>query len=387
MKRNDMDREIADDRRKRRSANAFILFVFIIIFVPLTLVLALEWFAQSDFFTMGITGYIQNVIINVVLGICAAIIAIVSMGKLFQREVSIGQKIIRIVVIALCIAVDVYFIRPFILDIPYLNQPKITYLSRLDFDSEMGIGDSPDNYYLKGVDITGERFSFEISREKLEEGKELSRENDHHLYAKITYLPYTSTIMTLEWMKNIDDDTMQLYPPSENLSDDWESYSIQINDTVYALPLPLTAFLDEGWYITEENADLQLQGLDGPSAQYEREWISLVNDMEQTISVMVYNTTEKTLPVSECIVGDISVIYGNYDFSGTQLRIPGGLMLGWSTREDVLDLYGQPYDSFETYSLTYQSDDLFSAYWHFYFNDSGYLDSIIVHRQATYPLD
>ena len=32
-------------------------------------------------------------------------------------------------------------------------------------------------------------------------------------------------------------------------------------------------------------------------------------------------------------------------------------MLGWSTREDVLKLYGQPDDSFEAYSLTYETPD------------------------------
>lgn len=47
---------------------------------------------------------------------------------------------------------------------------------------------------------------------------------------------------------------------------------------------------------------------------------------------MAFNTTENTISIAESTVGGIYVIYGNYDFSGTELRIPGGLMLQWSTR-------------------------------------------------------
>ena len=36
---------------------------------------------------------------------------------------------------------------------------------------------------------------------------------------------------------------------------------------------------------------------------------------------------EHMIPVAESTVGGIHVIYGNYDFSGTELRLPGGVML------------------------------------------------------------
>ena len=67
---------------------------------------------------------------------------------------------------------------------------------------------------------------------------------------------------------------------------------------------------------------------------------------------------------------DVHVIHGNYDFSGTELRLPGGLMLGWSTKENVLELYGQPNDSFETTygasTFTYQNDNpIDPASWRF----------------------
>ena len=88
----------------------------------------------------------------------------------------------------------------------------------------------------------------------------------------------------------------------------------------------------------------------------------------------------------------IHVIYGNYDFSGTELRIPCGLMLGWSTREDVLKLYGQPNDSFEAtyggYSLKYEIDNPYDpASWRLGFDDSGILDDVMVHHQAYFRSD
>ena len=191
--------------------------------------------------------------------------------------------------------------------------------------------------------------------------------------------------MALEFITELDASAAELYPPSANLPDNWKSFSIQVNNTVYTLPLPVTAFLDDGWKISEKDAGLSLVGKKNPSASYEREWISLTNEDEQTISVLAFNATENTIPVSESIVGGIHVLYGNYDFSGTELRLPGGLMLGWSSMEDVLELYGQPTDSSEaTYGggrLTYETDaPVNRGYWKLGFDDSGILSDIMVHR-------
>ena len=144
--------------------------------------------------------------------------------------------------------------------------------------------------------------------------------------------------------------------------------------------------------ISEKDARLSLVGAKGPNASYEWEWISLTNDREQTLSVCAFNTTENTIPVTESTVGSIHVIYGNYDFSGTELRLPGGFMLGWSTRKEVLEQYGQPNDSFEAtyggYRLKYEIDDpLDPASWRLGFDDSGILDNVMVHHQAYFRSD
>ena len=160
--------------------------------------------------------------------------------------------------------------------------------------------------------------------------------------------------------------------------------SIQINDVIYSLPTPLISFLNNGWTIAEEDAKLRLSGADEPYARYDDRQITLISAQEHRIKVTVYNTKEQTIDIAQSTVGDIYVIYGNYDFTGTNLRLPGGLMLGWSSREDVLKQYGEPDEGFEEYSVTYQKSDSATAYWNLYFDDSGYLDEVMIHNQAYY---
>ena len=404
----------------------FILFLAVIFFLPITILAVVEWFTSADAFAIGITGFMQAVIVYGGLGLVAVIIALVLFILLIQPDATFLQKVGRTAGILLCLAVIIalvlfilliqpdatflqkvgrtagillcvaaafFLVRPLVLDIPYLKRPEAAYLERLEFEYSRGIGDyGSDDYYLRGVDMTGERHSFEISEKRYEEGRALWGGNDYNLFAKVTYLPHTSTLMSLEFMTELDASGAELYPPSPELPNDWESFSIQINDTVYTLPVPLAAFLDDGWVISEEDAGLSLAGAEGPYASYEWEWVSLTNDHEQDISVCVFNTTESTIPVAESTVGGIHVIYGNYDFSGTELRLPGGLMLGCSTREDVLKLYGQPNDSFEAtyggYSLKYEIDDpLDPASWKLGFDDSGILDDVMVHHQAYFRSD
>ncbi len=384
MENNRTDKSSPGNKKNKAEIKLFVLSLVVILFLPITIFMVLDWFVHSDTLTIGVTGFIQTAIVNGCLGLLATIIAVVFVIKLIQPDTSFKQKVGRTAVILLCVAAAFFLVRPLVLDIPYLKHPEVAYLERLELDYERGIGDyGSDSYYLRGIDMTGERHSFTVSKKRYEEGRGLWSENDFDLFAKVTYLPHTSTLMTLEFMTELDAAGLELYPPSPELPNDWESFSIQINDTVYTLPVPLAAFLDDGWEISEEDAGLSLAGAEGPNASYEWEWISLINDREQTVSVCAFNTTESTIPVTESTVGGIHVIYGNYDFSGTELRLPGGFMLGWSTREDVLELYGQPSDSFEAHALTYETNDSSDpASWRLGFDDSGILDNVMVHHQA-----
>ena len=388
MEDNRTDKKASGNEAGKTEIALFALFLAAIVFLPAALVGALDWFVHSDALAIGATGFMQKGIINGCLGLLAAIASLAFAVKLVRSKASPKQKAGRAAAVILCAAAAFFLVRPLVLDIPYLKHPETAYLERLEFDFERGIGDyGSDSYYLRGVDMAGERHSFDISEKRYEEGRALWSENDFDLFAKVTYLPHTATLMTLEFMTELDAPEAELYQTSPELSGDWESFSIQINDTVYTLPVPLADFLDDGWEISVEDAGLSLAGGEGPYASYEWEWISLTNDREQTVSACVFNTTESAIPVAESTVGGIHVIYGNYDFSGTELRLPGGLMLGWSAREDVLELYGQPSDSFEAtyggYSLTYEMNDPADpAYWKLGFDDSGILDDVMVHHQA-----
>ena len=389
MEDNRLDKSSPGNKKSNAELKLFVLFLVVILFLPITIFMVFDWFVHSDTLTIGITGFIQTAIVNGCLGLLATIIAVVFVTKLIQSDASFKQKVGRTAVIILCVIAAFFLVRPLILDIPYLKHPEADYLERLEFEYSRGIGDyGSDDYYLRGVDMTGERHSFEISEKRYEEGRALWGENDFALFAKVTYLPHTSTLITLEFMTELDAAGAELYPPSPELSNDWKNFSIQINDTVYTLPVPLAAFLNDGWVISEEDAGLSLAGAESPNASYEWEWVTLTNDREQTGSVCAFNPTEGTIPVAESTVGGVHVIYGNYDFSGTELRLPGGLMLGWSTREDVLELYGQPSDSFEAYVLTYETNDSFDlASWRLGFDDSGILDDVMVHHQAYFRSD
>ena len=380
-------KEKNNNKSEKMKVALFVLAPAIILFLSITVFVVLNRIVNSDAGTTGVAGFIQTAIINGCFGLLAMAIALVSIVKLAKPNKSFQQIIGRTVIIVACVVAAFFLVRPLILDIPYLKCPETVYLNRLEFDHEMGIGDASDAYYLRGVDMAGEHHSFGIGEKRFEEGRTLWSENDYSLFAKATYLPHTSAVMALEFSTEFNAAVAELYPPSPKLPNDWESFSIQINDTVYTLPVPLSAFLDDGWEISEEDAGLYLADADGPNASYEWEWVSLTNDREQTVSVCAFNTTESTIPVTESTVGGIRVIYGDYDFSGTELRIPGGLMLGWSTKKDVLERYGQPNDSFEAtyggYSLTYEIDDhLDPASWKLGFDDSGILDDVMVHHQA-----
>lgn len=161
-----------NNRPKGKDSKLATFLLIIVIFAPLTFFWALNWFATADSFSVGITGFVQSVIVNGCLGLLTLIIAIVSSVKLAQPETPFKQKLIRIVIIIVCLVAAFLLLRPIFLDIPYLNNPQAAYLDRLKFDDEMGVGDSPTNYYLRGYDMDGERHSFEISEERWEEGRE-----------------------------------------------------------------------------------------------------------------------------------------------------------------------------------------------------------------------
>ena len=217
MKENRTDKRTPGDKKSKAEIKRFVLALAVILFLPITILMAVEWFTSADAFAIGITGFIQTAIVNGGLGLVAVIIALVFFLQLIQPDTTFIQNVGRTAGIILCLTIAFFLVRPLVLDIPYLKHPEASCLERLEFDYERGIGDyASDDYYLRGVDMTGERHSFPVSKKRYEEGRTLWSENNFSLFAKVTYLPHTSTLMTLELMTELDAAAAELYPASLN---------------------------------------------------------------------------------------------------------------------------------------------------------------------------
>ena len=168
---NRTDKRVPGGEKSKTELKWFVLFLAVIFFLPITILAVVEWFTSADAFAIGITGFMQAVIVYGGLGLVAVIIALVLFILLVQPDATFLQKVGRTAGILLCVAAAFFLVRPLVLDIPYLKRPEAAYLERLEFEYSRGIGDyGSDDYYLRGVDMTGERHSFEISEKRYEEG-------------------------------------------------------------------------------------------------------------------------------------------------------------------------------------------------------------------------
>ena len=188
------------DRKKsyERQANIAVgLLIFIICGIPTLLMLALHWFL-SDARSMGMMGFVQAIIYRL-LGIMTAIVVVIGIKKTVQNKSSAVKRTAMAAGIVLCIAVSVLCMRTIVLDIPYLSHPETMYLSDLEFEDDTNYEYS-NFYYVRGMGADGHVHSFNVSEERMEEGQELVQTSDRPVYARVTYLPHTGILMTLEYI-------------------------------------------------------------------------------------------------------------------------------------------------------------------------------------------
>lgn len=345
---------------------------------------ALTLFLQDSRMVTGRSGFVQQAVWRGTLVLIVASLAVMLLFRLRDPEQSGLTVGLCTVLILLCLAGCYFLVRPVVLDLPYLEQPAVTYLNALGFDVD-DFSDAPTEYEISGTGLDGKDYTFSIGINLYNSGRTIWEEN-HSLHAKVAYLPHTDVVMSLEYLPALDEVARALYPSSPDLPENWDSLAIQINDSVYTLPQPLSDFLDDGWTFADPaDAERTLAGASEPYSDYDHISLDLVNQAEQEIDVTVYNTSEQDLPISECTVGGLYIIYGNYDFSGQQVQLPGGMMLGWSNREDVLRQYGTPSDAFEDYSLDYNVSPAHRL--NLTFTDDGILDSIMIHAQEYFRSD
>ena len=188
------------DRKKpyERKANSAVgLLIFIICGILVLPLFALHWLL-SDARSMGMMGFVQAIVYRLLV-IMTAIVVVIGIKKTVQNKSSAVKRMAMAAGIVLCIAVSVLLVRPLVLDIPYLSHPETMYLSDLEFEADTNY-EYGQFYNLYGVDAAGKMHSFNTSEERMEEGQELVQASDQPVYARVTYLPHTGILMTLEYI-------------------------------------------------------------------------------------------------------------------------------------------------------------------------------------------
>ena len=193
------------DRKKsyERQANIAVgLLIFIICGIPSILTIVFLWFMRNDALSMGITGFVQEIIYRL-LGIMTAIVVVIGIKKTVQNKSSAVKRMAMAAGIVLCIAVSVLCMRTIVQDIPYLSHPETMYLSDLEFEDDPN-SEYLNFYYVRGMGADKHMHSFNVSEERMEEGQALVQASDQPVYARVTFLPHTKTVMTLEYTTEPD---------------------------------------------------------------------------------------------------------------------------------------------------------------------------------------
>lgn len=135
---------------------------------------------------------------------------------------------------------------------------------------------------------------------------------------------------------------------SSELKDNWDSYTVQINDKVLTLPCEIKDL---------EAAGLTLDTEDTPEDYIvnasEYEFVFFRNESGASVMVDMINQTDSPCKIIECMVGGITV--NEYDLEDGSLSVifPGGIQIG-GAKADVLAKYGETDDVY--------SDENFQMY-------------------------
>ena len=209
------DKETSRKKSYERQANIAVgLLIFIICGIPTLLMLALYWFL-SDARSMGMMGFVQAIIYRL-LGIMTAIVVVIGIKKTVQNKSSAVKRMAMAAGIVLCIAVSALLVRPLVLDIPYLSHPETMYLSDLEFEADTNY-EYGQFYKLYGIDADGKGHTFHTSQKRMEEGQELVQTSDRPIHARVTYLPHTGILMTLEYTTESEAPVTGTSPSSSEL--------------------------------------------------------------------------------------------------------------------------------------------------------------------------
>lgn len=163
---------------------------------------------------------------------------------------------------------------------------------------------------------------------------------------------------------------------AEELSDNWMDFQVLLNDELYTLPAPVSAFEENGWTLENDGDDDTLE----PN-QYTLSRSLKKGDMQ--VYVQIINLGIDELPVTKCLVGQISL--DDYQAKkGATLTVATGITLG-SSLEEVEAAYGLPGYTYEGSSITYRYESGSYDRTEFRFDGETKLVTDITARNFTEP--
>ena len=145
----------------------------------------------------------------------------------------------------------------------------------------------------------------------------------------------------------------------EALGDSWESYTVQINDTVITLPCSMSDLEAAGVTLDTEYTP---EDYVVNAGEFELAWFE--DTSGDSIMVDMTNTGEEAAAIRDCQVS--SICADAYSLSNGSLKVifPGGIQIG-STEGNLLEAYGEPDDTYE--------DEYGNS--HFWYGDGSYMSS------------
>lgn len=164
-------------------------------------------------------------------------------------------------------------------------------------------------------------------------------------------------------------------PAAENdrLSGELFDFQLLMDGQLYIFPMDYGDFTALGW----EAADPETEGEELEPGWYEKLWVQMDG---RVCRVYVMNPGEETCLVSESRIGGIELDSLDFPPDLAAVELPGGILRGVSTLEEIEAAYGEPdqiYDG-ELYIKYVYQRDIYSEVELSVYHESGVLEDIEV---------
>lgn len=144
-------------------------------------------------------------------------------------------------------------------------------------------------------------------------------------------------------------------PAVAELSDNVYDFQLKIGDGMYQFPMTYADFTALGWALGKNDSPDTMVGSNSYTS------VTFLQG-ENTIYADVFNLGINEAPVSECLIGGISLdgstSFGT-DITANTVELAGGIVMGQANADDIQAAYGSPTDTYDSdlyTKLTYEQD-------------------------------